>query len=120
MKTLKQPSKIMREVKFLSREHRKGKEKLVIAKNQLHAREHAHGCPASVIKRLKKQIAFLEAQLLETEAELRVTVMSDSILTERKPAKKIGITAVARKLLILTYILWKNDTEFEPTYSESK
>ena len=35
-------------------------------------------------------------------------------LIERKPAKKIGITAVARKLLILMYILWKNNTEFEP------
>lgn len=204
------PSKIMREVKFLSREYREDKEKLVIAKNQLHAKEHAHGCPASIIKRLKKQITFLETQLLETEAELRVTVMSDSILSdkvnkintipgisfmtivsilaetnafalvenakqlvsyagldiqhnqsgskegktkiskkgnsyirnalympalcasqhnpdmkifykrliEKKPAKKIGITAVARKLLILTYILWKNNTTFESAICE--
>ena len=29
----------------------------------------------------------------------------------------IGITAVARKLLILMYILWKNNTEFESTYA---
>jgi transposase len=206
------PSKIMREIKFLSREYREDKEKLVVIKNQLHAKEHAHGCPASIIKRLKKQIAFLEAQLLETEAELRVTVMSDTLLNdkvaristipginfmtiisilaetnafalvenakqlvsyagmdiqhnqsgtkegktriskkgnsyirnalympalcasrhnpamktfynrliEKKPAKKIGITAVARKLLILTYILWKNDTEFELDHPESK
>jgi len=206
------PSKIMREVKFLSREYREDKEKLVVIKNQLHAKEHAHGCPSSIIKRLKKQIAVLEAQLLETEAELRVTVMSDSSLNdkigkistipgisfmtiisilaetnafalvenakqlvsyagldiqhnqsgakegktkiskkgnsyirnalympalcasrhnptlkafynriiENKPAKKIGITAVARKLLILTYILWKNDTEFEPDFAQSK
>ena len=206
------PSKIMREIKFLSREYREDKEKLVIIKNQLHAKEHAHGCPASIIRRLKKQIAVLEAQLLETEAELRVTSMSDrslndkiakistipgisfmtiisilaetnafalvenakqlvsyagldiqhnqsgtkegktriskkgnsyirnalympalcasrhnpdmktfySRLVERKPAKKIGITAVARKLLILTYILWKNDSEFEPQYALNK
>jgi len=206
------PSKLMREIKFLSREYREAKAKLVITKNQLHAKEHSHGCPASVIKRLKRQITFLETQLSEIEAELRVTVMSDSLLndkivkintipgisfvtiisilaetnafalvenakqlvsyagldiqhnqsgakdgktriskkgnsyirnalylpalcasrhnpdmnafytrlSERKPAKKIGITAVARKLLILTYILWKNDTEFELAYEESK
>lgn len=206
------PSRIMREIKFLSREYREDKEKLVIIKNQLHAREHAHGCPASIIRRLKKQITVLEAQLLETEAELRVTAMSDNLLNdkiakistipgisfmtiisilaetnafalvenpkqlvsyagfdiqhnqsgakegktkiskkgnsyirnalympalcatrhnpdlktfytriiENKPAKKIGVTAVARKLLILTYILWKNDTEFKPQYAQSK
>ncbi|SEM47695.1 transposase, partial [Olivibacter domesticus] len=33
-------------------------------------------------------------------------------IIDRKPAKKIGITAVARKLLILIYILWKNDQEY--------
>ena len=206
------PSKLMREIKFLSREYREAKAKMVITKNQLHAKEHSHGCPASVLKRLKRQIIFLETQLSEIEAELRITVMSDGFLndkiakintipgisfitiisilaetnafalvenakqlvsyagldiqhnqsgtkdgktriskrgnsyirnalympalcasrynpdmnsfytklTERKPAKKIGITAVARKLLILTYILWKNNTEFEPGLVESK
>lgn len=206
------PSKLMREVKFLSREYREAKAKLVITKNQLHAKEHSHGCPVSILKRFKRQITFLETQLSEIEAELRVTVVSDGLLNdkiakintipgisfitiisilaetnafalvenakqlvsyagldiqhnqsgakdgktriskkgnsyirnalympalcasrhnpdmnsfytrlvERKPAKKIGITAVARKLLILTYILWKNDTEFEPGYAESK
>jgi len=202
----KMPSKLMREIKFLSREYREAKAKLVVIKNQLHAKEHSYGCPSSVEKRLKKQISLLEAQLLEIEAELRTTAMADSSLydkiaklntipgisfmtiisilaetnafvlvenakqlvsysgldiqhnqsglkdgktriskkgnsfirnalympalcasrynpdmkvfytrlTERKPAKKIGITAVARKLLILMYILWKNDTEFKP------
>lgn len=206
------PSKLMREIKFLNREYREAKAKLVITKNQLHAKEHSHGCPVSVLKRLKRQIVFLETQLSEIEAELRVTAMSDGLLndkiakintipgisfitiisilaetnafalvenakqlvsyagldiqhnqsgakdgktriskkgnsyirnalympalsasrhnpdmnafytrlSERKPAKKIGITAVARKLLILTYILWKNDTEFESGYTESK
>jgi transposase len=34
-------------------------------------------------------------------------------LCERKPAKKIGVIAVARKLLSWVYILWKNGTEFD-------
>jgi transposase len=201
----KMPSKLMREIKFLSREYREAKAKLVVTKNQLHAKEHSYGCPSSIEKRLTKQISLLETQLLEIESELRITAMSDSFLydkiaklntipgisfmtiisilaetnafvlvenakqlvsyagldiqhnqsglkegktriskkgnsfirnalympalcasqhnpdmkvfytrlTERKPAKKIGITAVARKLLILMYILWKNDTEFK-------
>jgi transposase len=202
----KMPSKVMREIKFLSREYREIKAKLVVDKNQLHAKTHSHACPASVEKRLKKQISLLETQLLEIEAELRTIAMSDSSLYDRiakistipgvgfmtiisimaetnafalvnnakqlvsyagldimhdqsglkdgktriskkgnsfirnalympalsasrcnpdmkifynrlketKPAKKIGITAVARKLLILIYLLWKNNEEFEP------
>jgi transposase len=201
----KMPSKLMREIKFLSREYRESKAKLVVIKNQLHAKQHSYGCPPSVEKRLKKQVSILETQLLEIEAELRTTAMSDSLLydkiaklhtipgvsfmtiisilaetnafvlvenakqlvsysgldiehnqsglkegktriskkgnsfirnalympalcasrhnpdmkafysrlIERKPARKIGVTAVARKLLILMYILWKNDTEFD-------
>jgi transposase len=202
--TWKMPSKIMREIKFLSREYREVKTKIVAAKNQLHAKDHSYGCPASVDKRLKKQIGLLEAQLFEIEAELRMMAMSDTAFYDRiakistipgvsfitiicilaetnafalvknakqlasyagldvqhnqsgtkqgktkiskkgngfirhalympamcarrynpdmqtfynrimegKTAKKIGITAIARKLLILIYILWKNDTEF--------
>ena len=41
-------------------------------------------------------------------------------LCERKPAKKIAVTAVARKLLILMYILWKNDTKFDVQYEHQK
>jgi len=37
-------------------------------------------------------------------------------LTENKPVKKIAVTAVARKLLILIYTLWKNNSEFDPEY----
>lgn len=206
------PSKMMREIKFLSREYRETKAKLVQIKNQLHARNHSYDCPINIEKRLKKQISLLETQLLEVEAELRVQAMSDSKLydkiaslntipgisfitivcilaetnafslvdnakqlvsyagldiqhnqsglregktriskkgnsfirnalympalcaskhnptmkefynqlSERKPAKKIGITAVARKLLILLYILWKNNTEFDPLYEQQK
>lgn len=206
------PSKVMREIKFLSREYRETKAKLVLIKNQLHARNHSYGCPGSTTKRLKRQISLLETQLLEVEAELRIQAMADSALydkiaristipgvsfitiicilaetnafalvanakqlvsysgldiqhnqsglkegktriskkgnsfirnalympalcaskhnpamkefysqlSERKPAKKIAVTAVARKLLILIYILWKNDTEFDPLYEQQK
>ena len=41
-------------------------------------------------------------------------------MNDRKPAKKIAITAVARKLLILIYTLWKNADEFDPAYEENK
>ena len=37
-------------------------------------------------------------------------------LVERKPVKKIAVTAVARKLLIMMYVLWKNNTEYNPDY----
>lgn len=202
------PSKLMREIKFLSREYRETKAKLVVIKNQLHAKMHGYGCPVSVEKRLRRQISLLETQLLEIEAELRTTAMSDSSfydrilkvstipgisfmtiicilaetnafalvknakqlasyagldvqhnqsgakegktriskkgnsfirnalympalcatihnpdmkvfynrLIERKPAKKIGVTAVARKLLVLIYTLWKNETEFNHNF----
>jgi len=200
------PSKAMRTIKFLSREYKEIKAKLVVSKNQLHAKTHSHGCPASVTKRLNQEIGLLETQLLEIEAELRMTAMADTALydrinkittlpgvgfitvigvlaetnafalvknakqlvsyagldiklnqsgakegktriskqgnsfirsalympalcasrhnrelnrfynrlNERKPAKKIGITAVARKLLVLIYTLWKNNEEFNP------
>jgi len=39
-------------------------------------------------------------------------------LSERKAAKKIAVTAVARKLLILMYVLWKNQTEYNPDYQK--
>jgi transposase len=205
----KMPSKLMREIKFLSREYREAKAKLVVIKNQLHAKSHSYGCPPAVEKRLKRQITLLETQLLEIEAELRTTAISDSALydkiaklntipgvsfmtiisilaetnafvlvenakqlvsysgldiehnqsglkdgktriskkgnsfirnalympalcasrhnpdlkvfytrlAEKKPARKIGITAVARKLLVLMYTLWKHNTEFEPGHS---
>lgn len=208
----KMPSKMMREIKFLSREYRETKAKLVLIKNQLHARNHSYGCPENTAKRLKRQISLLETQLLEVEAELRIQAMADTALydkitrictipgisfitvicilaetnafalvdnakqlvsysgldiqhnqsglkqgktkiskkgnsfirnalympalcaskhnpsmkefynqlSERKPAKKIAVTAVARKLLILIYILWKNDTEFNPLYEQQK
>lgn len=199
------PSAMMREIKFLSREYREAKAKLNVIKNQLHAREHSHGCPPSVRKRLQRQISLLEMQVLEVEAELRMAAMADSAfydriakiqtipgvsfitaicllgetnafalvnnarqlasyagldvehrqsgnkqgktriskkgnsqirqalympalcatrhnpemkefynrLAERKPAKKIAVTAVARKLLLLVYNLWKKNEEYK-------
>lgn len=41
-------------------------------------------------------------------------------LKDRKPAKKIAVTAVARKLLILIYQLWKNNEEFDSNYEQNK
>lgn len=41
-------------------------------------------------------------------------------LKDRKPAKKIAVTAVARKLLILMYILWKNEEVFDLAYEQKK
>ncbi len=41
-------------------------------------------------------------------------------LSERKPAKKIAVTAVARKLLCLIYVLWKKEEEFNINYEENK
>lgn len=37
-------------------------------------------------------------------------------INKRKTVKKIAVTAVARKLLILIYTLWKNEAEFNPEY----
>lgn len=37
-------------------------------------------------------------------------------LSERKVSKKIAVIAVARKLLILMFVLWKNDTEYDPDF----
>ena len=206
------PTKIMRNLKFFSREYREVKFKINQIKNQLHARQHSHGCPSSTEKRMRKQLALLETQVVEIEAELRVLVMSDSEfyekirkvcsipgvsfitvicivsetnafalitntrqlvsyagldiqqnqsgnrigktriskkgnsfiryalympalcasrfnpimkdfynnLKDRKPAKKIAVTAVARKLLILMYILWKNEEVFDLAYEQKK
>jgi transposase len=42
-----------------------------------------------------------------------------SKLIERNKIKKIGVAAVARKMLILTYTLWKNNMEFELNYKKA-
>jgi len=203
------PSPTMRQIKILTRECRESKTKLVMAKNQLHAKTHGYKCLNSSLRRLKKQIRLIENQLIEIEAELRILIMNDSPLADKiekiesipgigfmtivcvlgetngfalvsnskqltsyagldirhnqsgkkegkakiskrgnsfirnalympalcstlhnpdmkqfyhrvnegKPSKKIGVTAVARKLLILMYTLWKNNTEFIPNYN---
>jgi len=198
------PTVLMREVRFLTRELRETKAKLVVSKNQLHAKTHAHRASAGTVRRLKRQIKLLEGQVIEIESELRVLVMNDVLLSEKveklesipgigfmtaisvvgetnafalfdnskqlvsyagldvrqnqsgkkegkskiskqgnnfirhalympalssslhnadmkvfynrvnmnKPSKKVGVTAVARKLLVLMYTLWKNDSEY--------
>lgn len=206
------PTMMMREIKALTREYREVKAKLVVIKNQLHAKNHSHLCPPSIQKRLQRQINLLETQLLEIETELRVAAMADTAfcdriakvetipgisfmtaicilgetnafalvknskqlasyagldvehrqsgnkegktkiskkgnsfirnalympalcatrhnpdmkifyqrLAERKPAKKIAVTAVARKLLLLTYTLWKNNETYKPEKMKSE
>lgn len=206
------PTKIMRDLKFLSREYREVKFKINQVKNQIHARKHSHNCPSTTSKRLQKQLALLEKQVLEIVKELTTLAKSDvefykkiektcSIpglsfitvitivaetngfcliknakqltsyagldimhnqsgnkqgktriskkgnsfirhalympslsaarfntelkkfyekLVDKKPAKKIALTAVSRKLLILTYTLWKNNNEYESNYEENK
>jgi transposase len=39
-------------------------------------------------------------------------------LVERKKIKKVGLTAVLRKLLVLSYTLWKNNSEFQLDYKK--
>ena len=206
------PTKIMRDLKFLSREYREVKFKINQIKNQIHARKHSHDCPLSIKKRMDKLLVLLEKQVLEIVKELTALAKTDAEfyekiekvctipgvsfitvitiiaetnafclinnakqltsysgldimqnqsgnkqgktriskkgnsfirhalympslnaarfnpelkkfyekLVERKPAKKIALTAVSRKLLILTYILWKNDTQFDLNYEENK
>jgi transposase len=40
-------------------------------------------------------------------------------MVARKKVKKVGITAVVRKMLVLTYTLWKNNSEFEINYKKA-
>jgi transposase len=40
-------------------------------------------------------------------------------LVERKKIAKIGLIAVSRKLLVLSYTLWKNNTEFNSNYKKA-
>jgi len=40
-------------------------------------------------------------------------------INQQKPSKMIGQVAIQRKLLILIYTLWKNNTEFIEAYKES-
>lgn len=211
LKSWSVPSGIMLEIKVLARENRENKAKLVVAKNQLHAKEHSYKVANSSIKRLKKQISLLESQVQEIEKELRELVQTDELLKEKvakletipgvsfitiisilgetngfalvtngkqlvsyagldirhkqsglkegktkiskqgnsfirnalympalcstrhnpamklfynriiegKPSKKIGISAVARKLLILIFTLWKNDSQYIPGFCQN-
>lgn len=50
----------------------------------------------------------------ERSKELFVRIVSKSGI------KMKGVVAVQRKLLVLIYTLWKNDTEYDPNYEEKK
>lgn len=40
-------------------------------------------------------------------------------IIKNKPSKMVGQVAIQRKLLVLIYTLWKNDTEFDPQHKKS-
>jgi transposase len=203
------PSLQMRTLKILTRDYRSLKAKVTMTKNQLHAKDNSHKCPATVVKRLKQQIRLLEKQISQVEDEIKLVVKNDNALNERirkmetipgvgfmtiacilgetnafalvrnskqlvsycgfdiqhrqsglhagkttiskkgnsfirsalympalsslqhnpslkifynrlaekKSIKKIAVTAVARKLLVLIYTIWKNRSEYDPNYS---
>ncbi len=206
------PTKLMRQIKLLCREYREIKAKIVVVKNQLHAKKRCFGNTENIEKRLEQQLILFESQSSEIEKEIKELSMSDpefyvkverictlpgvqfmtvicilaetngfalvknvkqvvsyagmdiqhnqsgikegksriskkgngfirnalympalsaskhnealslfyNQLKDRKPAKKIAVTAVARKLLILIYILWKNNTKYEPNYEKNR
>lgn len=39
-------------------------------------------------------------------------------INQNKPAKMIGLVAIQRKLLLLMYTLWKNNTTYDPNYKK--
>ena len=202
------PSDKMRQIRSLCREYSERIQKRSKLRNQLHALEKAYGTSPKIIRRYKREEAFITELIEEIEIELKMIVQEDDLLrdkmkklktipglgfmtliiligetqgfsliengkqlasyagfdvvekqsgrsrgksyiskkgnrfirqalympalaatrcnqpmkdfyqglAERKPAKRIAVTAVARKLLILTYTLWKNDTVFDPSY----
>ena len=202
----------MRQIKLLCREYREIKAKIVVVKNQLHAKKRCFGNTENIENRLEQQLILFESQSSEIEKEIKELSMSDpefyvkverictlpgvqfmtviciladtngfalvknvkqvvsyagmdiqhnqsgikegksriskkgngfirnalympalsaskhnealslfyNQLKDRKPAKKIAVTAVARKLLILIYILWKNNTKYEPNYEKNR
>lgn len=206
------PTRLMRQIKLLCREYREIKAKIVVAKNQLHAKKRGYGNTDSIERRLLSQLILLDEQLIEIEKEIKDLTLSDrefhvkierictlpgiqfmtaitilaetnafalvknvkqvvsyagldiqhnqsgiregktriskkgnsyirnalympalsasqhnkalnlfyNQLKERKPAKKIAVTAVARKLLILIYVLWKNNTNYDSDYQKNR
>lgn len=41
-------------------------------------------------------------------------------ILQKGKAKKVGLCAVARKMLLLVYYLWTNESEYDPDYSPAK
>ncbi len=56
------------------------------------------------------------SQLYAIKSNKQMKTYYDRMLERGKP-KKAGIVAVARKLLLLIYFLWTNETEYDPNYA---
>ena len=64
-------------------------------------------------KQIRRALYMPAISACRFNAELRSWYLR---LCEKKNIKKIGVIAVARKLLTLIYTLWKNNTDYNPQY----
>lgn len=71
------PSKELKVIRDLTREHASLKKSLTAAKSQLHAMDHAHHTYKKVITIKKQMIRFYQKQLKAVEAEIEKRVRSD-------------------------------------------
>lgn len=121
------PSKLLMELRNLTR-HKNTLEKIKTdAKNRLHAQEHSATYSKLIVSQLKQQIKSLDKQktlidqaiekLLEQEdgVSKKIKMIADSIkgVGSATVAAIIAETnvAVQRKLLCLIYTLWKKETK---------
>ena len=71
------PTKLMRQIKLLCREYREIKAKIVVVKNQLHAKKRCFGNTENIEKRLEQQLILFESQSSEIEKEIKKLSISD-------------------------------------------
>ncbi|MBE9541089.1 MAG: IS110 family transposase [Proteobacteria bacterium] len=204
------PSKLMKALKQLTREHLSLQERKTDAKNRIHAKTHSFQPGKDTIRRIKLEIKFYQRLIEEIEINIRTLLKSDiqmwskiqniqgvkglglmtiakvlaetdafaliqngkqltsyagydvvlkesgkyrgktkiskkgnrhlrmsvympaisairsnpkmktyyNRMLEKGKPKKVGIVAVARKLLLLIYYLWINETEYDPAYAD--
>jgi transposase len=71
------PNKTMLIIKDLTREREDLSNQKTVVKNQLHALEHSHEPNKKIVKRYEKHIQFLEDQIDDVEAQLRIEIDKD-------------------------------------------